>query len=359
MEDYVGLIKMFSGNTIPYGWLACQGQVLSTTNSLYSELFDLIGYKYNAALTGTGNFQLPDLRGRVAVGSGMAASGTDYAIGQTGGTEEGVVGLPNMPSHSHQVTGAVNLMASASPGNVNSPAGAYYAVNNMFNEESDGSGCFAEDFTIAIPSTSTGTSVPYNNMQPYVTVNYMICYLGIFPSAEGSNEEETVGMVLPFAGTIVPGGYLLCDGKTYSVRDYAALGNLLGADSAGNFTVPNLIGRAAMGTTAPSVPGQPTGSETIVLTVGNINNHTHSVTPDLRISCYPPPGNTPDPTDAYPALMTNGYSNTGEVQMGDFVYNLTAATAGAASPTGIENRSPFIAMQYIICAQGIYPFPNN
>lgn len=345
---------MFSGNTIPYGWLACQGQVLSTTDQLYSSLFSIIGYNFNTALTGTGNFQLPDMRGRVAVGSGTAASGTTYAIGQTGGAEKGVIGLSNMPMHTHPVTGSANLLASTEAGTVNSPVGAYYALENMFNDEPDGSDYFATDYTISIPSSTTGTSVPYSNMQPYMPVNYIISYLGIYPSKEGANEQEIVGMVVSFAGPFVPGGYLLCDGSTYSVEDYPALGNLLGSNSSGHFVVPNLIGRAAMGTTTPSVPGQPVGSESTVLNATNVSNHTHSVTPDLRIPCYPAPGNTPDPTTTFPALMTNGYSSNGEVPMGDYTYNLTAGNTGAASPAGIENRSPFTAMQYIICAEGMY-----
>lgn len=361
MEDYVGLIKMFAGNTVPDGWVLCQGQQLSTSGE-YAPLFGLIGYVYNTALTGTGNFQLPDLRGRVAVGSGTAATGTTYAVGQTGGAEKSVIGLANMPQHTHPVTGTVTLLSNPTPGmgTTSNPSGGYYALNEMFSEDPDGSGLyFGEDFTIGMPSTSTGTSVPFNNMQPYVCVNYMICYMGIYPQPYGGPAEDYVGMVQPFAGPFVPGGYLLCDGKTYSVREYAALGNLLGADSSGNFTVPNLIGRAAMGTVSASVPGQPAGSENTVLNVSNINNHAHQLNPMLSIPCSPMPPNTPDPSSTFPAMLNNGYATSGTVPMGEYTYNLTAASAGNASPAPIENRSPFTAVQYIICAGGEFPMNPN
>jgi microcystin-dependent protein len=53
------------------------------------------------------------------------------------------------------------------------------------------------------------------------------------------------GIVKDFAGTVIPAGYLLCDGASYSTTSYpelfAAIGTTWGTAGAGTFKVPNLI----------------------------------------------------------------------------------------------------------------------
>ena len=54
----VGSILYFAHNSIPAGWLECNGDSVST--SVYSSLFSKIGYTYGGS---GGQFKLPDLRG--------------------------------------------------------------------------------------------------------------------------------------------------------------------------------------------------------------------------------------------------------------------------------------------------------
>jgi len=60
------------------------------------------------------------------------------------------------------------------------------------------------------------------------------------------------GTVSAFAGASAPTGYLLCDGSAVSQTTYAALfavvgANAFGTDGGGNFSLPNLKGRAVIG----------------------------------------------------------------------------------------------------------------
>ena len=73
----VGTMQMFAGNTIPAGWLLCDGSAVSRTN--YAKLFSAIGTIYGEG-DGSTTFALPLLTdGRFIEGSDVA--GTQYAAG--------------------------------------------------------------------------------------------------------------------------------------------------------------------------------------------------------------------------------------------------------------------------------------
>ena len=72
MEPFIGQIMMFGGNFAPRGWATCDGQLLSISSN--SALFSILGTTYGG--DGRTTFGLPDLRGRVPVGShGSAGPG--------------------------------------------------------------------------------------------------------------------------------------------------------------------------------------------------------------------------------------------------------------------------------------------
>ncbi len=75
-----GTIQTFPSNTIPDGWLICNGTALSTTT--YSRLFSVIGYTYGNP--GGGNFNIPDFRGMFLRGAGTHGTYTSYAGGSIG-----------------------------------------------------------------------------------------------------------------------------------------------------------------------------------------------------------------------------------------------------------------------------------
>ena len=61
-----GSVQYFANTTSPIGYLACNGQAVTTTT--YPELFNAIGYTYG----GSGSvFQVPDLRGEFIRGADM------------------------------------------------------------------------------------------------------------------------------------------------------------------------------------------------------------------------------------------------------------------------------------------------
>jgi len=88
-----GLIMHYPGNTIPNGWLACDGAAVAQVD--YPELYAVIGTTFGGS---GGNFNLPDLRDRFLVGAGST-----YAIGGTGGQNSVTLSTSEIPSHDHSV----------------------------------------------------------------------------------------------------------------------------------------------------------------------------------------------------------------------------------------------------------------
>lgn len=79
----VGSLQAFAGANAPTGWLLCDGTSYST--SLYPDLFSVLGYTYGGS---SGNFNVPDLRGRMPIGAGNDGTAANNAT-RTRGTKGG------------------------------------------------------------------------------------------------------------------------------------------------------------------------------------------------------------------------------------------------------------------------------
>ncbi len=153
---FIGEIKIIAMATAPTGWLICNGQSLSKTT--YAELFAAIGYTYG----GSGNeFMLPDLCGRVVAGLGTTANFD--TIGKKVGEETHKLSINEMPSHGHIIS--VNKSENSSF----SGSGTGITVN---------SGRQVAAMSGVATASSTGGDAPHNNIQPTITMNYII-YTGV------------------------------------------------------------------------------------------------------------------------------------------------------------------------------------
>jgi microcystin-dependent protein len=168
-SPFIGEIRLFGGNFAPQGWVFCDGQTLPI--SFYEALFNLIGTTYGG--DGQESFNVPDLRGRVPLHQGVGPGLSPRSIGEFSGTETVTLNSQQLPSHSHPPLG--NTVSSKA-----SPANSVWSA--------DGGGNVAAYSTLA-PTVAmsasaialTGGSQPHNNMQPFVTINYIMAVEGIFP----------------------------------------------------------------------------------------------------------------------------------------------------------------------------------
>lgn len=96
-----GMIIAFGANAAPTGWLVCDGTAVSRTT--YSGLFSIVGTTWGAG-DGSTTFNVPDLRGRMAVGKGThidvdtLADNDGIAVGSRRG------GVSSGPSSTNQST---------------------------------------------------------------------------------------------------------------------------------------------------------------------------------------------------------------------------------------------------------------
>ncbi len=117
---------------------------------------------------------------------------------------------------------------------------------------------------------NTGTPQTASNMQPFLTVSYVIATQGIFPSRNSS--APLLGEIMLFAGNFAPRGWAFCDGQLLPISQNTALFSLLGTtyggDGRSTFGLPDLRGRAPIhegqgpGLSTRSL-GSRSGSETI------------------------------------------------------------------------------------------------
>ncbi|MDA8454764.1 tail fiber protein [Acidovorax sp. GBBC 3334] len=171
-DPFIGEISIFAGNYAPRGWAFCWGQILSISSN--AALFSLLGTTYGG--NGQSTFALPDLRGRVPLGTGQLPGGNFYTQGQVGGQESVALNITNMPMHNHNTTVSV----SSGTGNSGAPNGRYLAASdrrdNQYTSQSP-------DGTLAGVMTGiAGNSMPHENMQPYLSLNFIIALVGTFPS---------------------------------------------------------------------------------------------------------------------------------------------------------------------------------
>ncbi len=94
----IGTTFMFAGFIPPEGYILCDGRAVSRQE--YKELFDVIGTTWGGG-DGSTTFNLPDLRGRVAVGAGHGNGLSSRVLAEVFGTESYILTPAEIPSHTH------------------------------------------------------------------------------------------------------------------------------------------------------------------------------------------------------------------------------------------------------------------
>ncbi|MQG95526.1 phage tail protein [Pseudomonas sp. MN1F] len=174
--------------------------------------------------------------------------------------------------------------------------------------------------------------------------------------------DPFLGEIKMFGGNFAPRGYAFCSGQQMAISQNAALFAILGTTFGGNgvstFGLPDFQGRSPVhwgqgpGLSLVDL-GEASGVETVTLLTSNMPAHLHS----LQVSSADATSNKP---------IANGYLGAA-VDKDLNPVNLYTATAPAAvnlntsisgSSLPVENRSPYLAVSFIIALMGEFPSHN-
>jgi microcystin-dependent protein len=212
--NLIGQIYQAAEN-FPVG-IPCDGRLLAIAN--YDVLFALIGTTYGG--DGQTTFAIPDLRGRNIIGTGNG-----HVVGDVLGVENITIGQANLP---------INM---------------------------------------------GGNGTPINNQQPGLVLNTMVALNGIFQGFD--DLTPAIGEIIYFAGPFIPTGYAAAQGQLLPINSNQALFSLLGTTYGGNgttnFALPNLAGRAIVGTDNQAghlAAGTVLGTDTVQITSAMISSLT-------------------------------------------------------------------------------------
>jgi microcystin-dependent protein len=176
-DPFVAEIRIFPFNFAPKGWAFCAGQLLPISQN--TALFSLLGTTYGG--DGKTNFALPNLQGNAPMHAGDGSGLSQRFLGETSGTEAVTLLQTEMPVHNHAPQVSTDVASQTGPaGNV--------VGKSQYNDGQGNTGqvstfsAQAADTPLSIQALAiAGSSLPHNNMQPYLTLNFCIALQGVFP----------------------------------------------------------------------------------------------------------------------------------------------------------------------------------
>lgn len=176
----------------------------------------------------------------------------------------------------------------------------------------------------------------------------------IAPTARGVNAALSrinalalPGLLIDYAGTSVPAGWLACDGSAVSRSTYAALFAAIGTtwgsgDGSTTFNVPDLRNRFTRGPT-PGAVGGTGGADTVTLTAAQMPQQTLSITDPGHahtLASAAAAGTIAVSSAANGTNATGGLTNTATTGI--------SGTVGNASPSAVDIDPPYAVVMKLI-----------
>jgi len=169
-EPFIAEIRIFAGNFAPRGWAFCNGQLLPIAQN--TALFSLIGTIYGG--DGRTTTALPNLQGRAPMHPGRGPGLTERRLGEKGGVETVTLSEAQMPNHTHTM-GAAPV-----------PANQDDADNTVILSRTVGSNTYADANNLQSMADevlpAAGSAQAHTNLQPFLTMNFIIALVGLYPS---------------------------------------------------------------------------------------------------------------------------------------------------------------------------------
>lgn len=171
--------------------------------------------------------------------------------------------------------------------------------------------------------------------------------------------EPFIGEIRMFGFNFAPRNWATCDGQLLPISQntalFSILGTTYGGDGKSNFRLPNMQGstplQSGQGSGLTYRPlGESGGSPTVTLQPGELPSHTHT------LQCASVSADQTSPANDVPAA---GAGQRGAAFYADAPGNASPMKPGIVSTSGgnapHNNMPPYLALNFCIALQGIYP----
>jgi microcystin-dependent protein len=169
-DPFVAEVRIFGFNFAPTGWAQCNGQILPISQN--TALFSLLGTTYGG--NGQSTFALPNIQGQCVMHPGQGNGLSLHDLGEQSGSQFVTLLESEMPSHNHF------MRAITENGDVQTPQPTVTLTRSSDGNAYIASNAGLQNMAFQILSIA-GSSLPHNNMQPYLTLNFCIAMQGVFP----------------------------------------------------------------------------------------------------------------------------------------------------------------------------------
>ncbi len=180
--------------------------------------------------------------------------------------------------------------------------------------------------------------------------------------------DEMIGIIKLFAGNFAPRGWAFCEGQLLPIAQNTALFSILGTTYGGNgqttFALPDLRGRVALHAAqgpglSPYDLGQTGGAEAVTLTIAEMPTHNHAPNVVTTDATEHTPGTNGANAMAAPVDSSlnsvMGFNNANNTPILPMTGSMTTA---AGNSQAHQNMQPYLALNYIICMEGVFPSRN-
>jgi microcystin-dependent protein len=152
-----------------------------------------------------------------------------------------------------------------------------------------------------------------------------------------------------FGGNFAPLGWALCNGQVLPIAEnqvlFALIGTIYGGDGQTTFALPDLRCRLPMHQGSGLPLGRAGGSETVTLAVSELPGHSHPT------GASSGSGSQGGPAGAIWAAATAKIYAGGPANAP--MHPSAVAVAGGSQPH--DNTSPFLAVNFIVALEGMFP----
>ena len=174
--------------------------------------------------------------------------------------------------------------------------------------------------------------------------------------------EPYLANVTIFAGNFAPRSWMFCQGQLLSIAQntalFALIGTTYGGDGQTTFALPDFRGRIAVHPGNTMILGEMAGTENVTITSNQMPAHNHiitSATPTVPASSAAG-GNVP--TGALPAKPASDLYSASADGFGMAATDTSGPSPAAGGSMPVPVISPYLAMNYIIAVEGIFPSRN-